>query len=193
MNEQKHFFINVLDDLRLKCDSISNYNYIKSAGLLRQLLIDENPLVDIINREYREKITFEVRRVLPNSQEKIIANDGTPLIVMASMHLILPSNNDFDTEFINKDKFLKFVVFEIEGHKVNILQILKLNANVKGGVHFEKQKTLTFDEYLLERANSTFNMVGNITGGAYAIHEVGKVTLKALEKLEKRVRVDLKI
>jgi hypothetical protein len=86
MSNHKKLFLEVLDDLRAKCESKSNYNYVKAAGLLRQLLLDATPLVDVINKEYKEKIVFEVNKPLPEIPKKII-QDGQELTTYYTVSL----------------------------------------------------------------------------------------------------------
>jgi hypothetical protein len=83
------------------------------------------------------------------------------------------------------------LVLNLQGHSVNVHQLLKLNANVKGGVHFESDPKESFEDFMINRANSTGNYAEDITAGAYAVHEIGKITLKALRRLEERVKSDL--
>jgi hypothetical protein len=191
MSDHKKFFLEVLDDLKSKCDSNSNYNYVKAAGLLRQLLIDEVPLIDIVNREYKEKIIYEVVKKSPDPPRQQIGQDGLVYTMVSSISFINPTPYSRDLDYINKDQFLKYKIFNYEGRDVSVLEILKLNANSKGGVHFEKKDRLTLDEFFVERANSGFVDIRGVTIGASAVSDIGKITLKALTKLEERVRADI--
>lgn len=188
--ETKKFFLDVLDDLRLKCNSKSNYNYVKAAGLLRQLLLDEIPLIALINKDYKEKLVFEVVKSYPSGPLNSLGSDGLVYETLIEVRFVNPSASQ-NTDKLNRDEFLKHVIFTYLGQDVTVKDILKLNANKKGGVHLDNRPKQSMEEVNVEFANSTVNYTGDITGGAHAVHDIGKITLKALEKLEGRVKADL--
>ena len=189
--ESKRFFLDVLEDLRTKCNSKSNYNYVKAAGLLRQLLADEIPLVTIINREYKEKLIFEVVKAIPSAPKKSLGSDGLVYESFFTVRFINPSSNQDNIDKLNFPDFLKHVIFTYGEQDVTVLEILRLNANKKGGVHFDERPKESLKDLYVDMANSTVNYTGDITGGAHAVHEIGKITLKALERLEERIKADL--
>jgi hypothetical protein len=61
MTDHEKLLLNTLDDLKGRVDKGDNYNLIRAAGLIRQLLIDENPLIDLVNKNYKLKILFRVQ------------------------------------------------------------------------------------------------------------------------------------
>lgn len=187
-NDDKKFFLNVLDNLRQKCASNSNYDLIKAAGLLRQLLIDDPPLIDYINKKYKERIRFKVNR--RSGQVPIFKGpDGKPLIHVMSFGFMNPPESNPSVEYLNKDYFLKYKVLDFHGHEVTLHELLKLNANKKGGVHLDS--SLDGKESIVNMANSAFNFSKDISGGSYSISEMGKIVLNALSELEEKVIVDL--
>lgn len=189
--ETKRFFIDVLNDLREKCNSQTNYNYVKAAGLLRQLLIDTNPLIDIINRDYKEKLIFEVRPERAPSSNKEIGPDGLVYEIFMSVTLMDPGQNDRNVVRLSRSQFFQYKFFNFHGKDITVLEILKLNANKKGGVHLDNQVIKVKDELMVDMANSAINYKGGITSGAYAVQEIGRITLKTLKTLEEKVKADI--
>jgi len=187
-NDDKKFFLSVLDDLRHKCGSNSNYNFIKAAGLLRQLLIDEIPLIDNINKEYREKIQFKVNR-RSTQIPQFIGPNGKPLIHVMSFGFINPPENNQFVEYLNKDQFLKYKVLDFHGHEITLHELLKLNANKKGGVH--RDSRVSGKDSVVNMANSAFGISEDIPGGSYTMSEMGKIVLNALSTLEEKVKKDI--
>lgn len=193
MTDYKQFFLDTLDDLRNKCESNSNYNYVKASALLRLLLIEDGiPLIHIVNREYKEKILFEVIKHTP-SPRKHIGTDGLIYESFISVRFINPTASNDNIDLLNLDQFLKYIIFTYEGRDVTVLEILKLNAHVEGGVHLGNKIKKNYDELMIELANSSVNYTGGITGGAYSVHEIGKITLKALAKLEDRIKKEIEL
>lgn len=187
-NEDKVFFLNVLEDLRQKCVSNSNYDLIKAAGLSRQLLIDAPPLIDYINKEYREQVQFKVNRrstQIPTFR----GPNGKPLIHVMSFGFVNPPESNQFIEYLNKDQFLKYKVLDFHGYEITLHELLRLNANKKGGVHLDS--SLNGKESIVNMANSAFSFSKDVSGGSYSISEMGKIVLNALSVLEEKVRADL--
>lgn len=189
--ETKRFFLDVLADLRVKCDSKSNYNYVKAAGLLRQLLLDDPPLMDLINKEYKDKIVFGVRKQYPSPLNQHVGKDGVTYTTIIAVSFLNPGADKKYVDYLKRDKFLKHRIFNFGGRDITVLEILKLNANKKGGIHLDNKPNKNTKELLIDIANTTVNYTGEITGGAYAVKEIGNITLKALKNLEDKVKADL--
>jgi hypothetical protein len=57
------FFLETVIDLDLKAATGGSYQVTRAAGLLRQLLLDHEPLVHLVNRQHRVRIAFDVLNV----------------------------------------------------------------------------------------------------------------------------------
>jgi hypothetical protein len=57
--ESEHLFLGTISDIdRMALDN-SWYNIIRAAGLLWQLLLDENPLLHAVNRKYKKRTSIQ--------------------------------------------------------------------------------------------------------------------------------------
>lgn len=73
-SETERWFLETLVDIDLRLVEGSRYNLIRGAGLLRQLLLDEQPLMHRANRAYGVEITFEV---IPFRKEPLFHRNHT--------------------------------------------------------------------------------------------------------------------
>ena len=55
MIDSEALFLRTLDDCRSAIAGEDEYELLRSTGLLRQLLIDGRPLVDVVNQKYHKK------------------------------------------------------------------------------------------------------------------------------------------
>jgi hypothetical protein len=188
----KVFFVNTLDELRQKCNTDSNYNYIKASGILRQILIDENPLLDLVNKEYRKKILFEVIKPSPPIPKQSKGPDGTVWTdIGMGMSFMSPSNDKSRNEMLTKEQFLKRRVITFGHQDISVLEIIKLSANKIGGVHIDTKQPNNIKDLNVLIGNSAMNFKGGITGGAYQVNEISIIVLKALNELEELVKRDI--
>jgi hypothetical protein len=188
----KVFFVHTLDELRQKCNTESNYNYVKASGILRQILIDENPLLDLINKEYRKKILFEVNKPAPPAPKQSIGADGTVWTdIGMGMSFMSPSKDKSRNEMLTKDQFLKRRVISFGHQDITVLEIIKLNANKIGGVHIDTKQPTNIKDLNILIGNSAMNIKGGITGGAFQINEISLIVLQAVNELEELVKIDI--
>ena len=175
MTEQEELFVATVDDIKEKLGKGDKYSIIRSSGLLRQLLVDGECLVDIVNKPYRLKIEFETTDFtfqLPAEFRDLIFiawETIDPSILPPSARKIR----------INKDKFLGAKCCSLEGRVFTVKDIIKACAHGRGGVHSGKakaevQEVLDFDEIL---------KLGGAEPSLLALAGILRVTLAALEPL----------
>jgi hypothetical protein len=125
------FFIQTLLDIRSKLSGDA-YDAIKAAGLLRLLLMDDEPLFHRINRARRVKIWFHVMDFGP-----------LPIETESSWHSLLPPWQDPSSKTIDvtMDKFLGLTVLTHERTDVSVRDVISACAHVKGGVHLGSRMT----------------------------------------------------
>jgi|GEM_PF-6975806 len=178
MNEAESHFLDLLEDLDGLLLAPSSYNNKRLSGILRQLLLDRVPLMDQVNQNYRLKILFTLG-VLP---------PATPKIGSLTMGPIFPMRKDDPSSFevMGRSAFLKRRCMLYHLHEFSILDIIKINAHVRGGVHLGKPHAV------LERQAMQLVTTGPLIGYANGpvldmtlgmIHEIGLVVRVALAEL----------
>ena len=58
--EANLLFLQTLRDLRERVESGTQYDMVRATALLRQLLLDDSPLVHQVNKVFQLKLRFEV-------------------------------------------------------------------------------------------------------------------------------------
>jgi len=60
MNERENLFLKIYEDIENRLTQEDSYEILQISALLRKLLLDKQPLIDQVNRTYRNKILFEI-------------------------------------------------------------------------------------------------------------------------------------
>lgn len=183
MIEKEKIFINTLVELKGRVEKLTLYDILKCSGLIRQLLVDSNCLLDQVNKKYRLDIRFRVQQrfKFPDYFDEKTGKKGKTLFSFVFIH---PSESSTSVEFLKKDEFFKYELFNYQNEDFNVLDVIKICANKYGGVHFDKMKKEK--EINLDIANSLlkFNDSSSIF---HFLHGISKVCLEALEPLRKEI------
>jgi hypothetical protein len=147
------------------------------AAILRHLLLDGEPLVDIVNREFRIPIRFKVFRSATEiyERDKLAGSTSTFVFVGNTRPPFAPLRE------IKKDKFLNFDLYYLDGTKFTVKQVIRLCANELGGVHNQKDFSKS-EEQMLRTLNKAFS-IGGVSSALAALQLIGSTTIEALEKL----------
>jgi hypothetical protein len=130
MYSPEELFIRNLDALKAILGNPSEQGLFDSARLLRQLLVDENPLLHQVNRAIRLKISFHVNTLIPDPP-------GLPQPVFRQVaDGISPSLvPKVSSKKVNLDTFMKSPILQIEGEWATVLDVIKYVANYAGAIH----------------------------------------------------------
>lgn len=122
------FFLETLKDLELKMCSGDRYQVVRSSALLRQLFIDESPLVHKVNSKYKHKLVFRVIEAAGN----LPINDVHVHWVNIDPHGFSSAN----VVDLDLSKFLAAKILVYKGQSASVKDVIKLCSNSKGGVHY---------------------------------------------------------
>lgn len=174
-SEAEHLFLATLMDIEAKLKEGKRYDLIRSAGLLRQLLLDETPLIHEVNRAYHLKVEFEVidYRIIPPLTPDMHWRDPDPSYFPGAK-----------TVTVNLKPFLNVPVLTVEGTTASVGDLIRASANAKGGIHLGR--TRTAEQGLLIDWDSAFTILGEEPSLA-AISGVCWVVLRALQPLANRI------
>jgi hypothetical protein len=131
-------FIRSLDDLHLSINSGDEYEVLRASGIIRQLFLDDHPLVNQVNRNYKLKLQFSV------IQPSIPAIDGIPEPdVWCAVDSIDPRRSPqlSPSTDLNRDLFLGLLIGRVEGEDYSVKDIIRFAANVAGGIHSGSPKS----------------------------------------------------
>jgi hypothetical protein len=133
MISAEELFIRRFDDLRVGLQARDDFDLLKVGAILRQLLVDEHPLVHQANTATRLKLRFRV------NASRLRADDLQVETMIHLMGLGLDSTafvTSGDVEEMNIDQFLKVVMISGDDRNVTVLDVIKHAANKAGGIHF---------------------------------------------------------
>ena len=127
----ERFFIETIIDIIQKLNNGRRYDIIKASGLLRQLLLDKEPLVYIINRKFKVKLEFEVIEY----RDKLPIDDGRTELHAKFLNPNFPGAKTVKTSL---KEFLSINCLEYKSTTITIKEIIKYCSHVKGGIHTGK-------------------------------------------------------
>jgi hypothetical protein len=176
--DSTHLFCRTYDDLSERISSQDPYVILGASALIRKLFIDDDPLVDQVNRSHKIKLSFVIgeidtpyhREVMKDKPRYWSLQDGldpkTKLVAGG-------------TTTLKRDKFFDTVVLIANGKEFNIRELIKFEANVMGGIHAGKAKT--DQEKALASLAGLY--MGNTRASLRQLLAISRVILSALSPL----------
>lgn len=134
-------FTQTLDDISNVIETPDNYGVLRSSALLRQLLVDRNRLVDVINRGVKVKILFRISDGWDTPYTKLVLEDDP--VFFAVLDGLSPNAallKGAPIKELSRDEFLSHRVVLTNGRYITVRDIIDHCANVMGGVHLGAPK-----------------------------------------------------
>lgn len=173
-------FLSTLRDLESRIADTDEYNVLGSSALIRKLIIDDFPLVDQVNRQYRLKLVFEFSESSPSIP-------GVPEPAVWSVQDGLDpetSRPGKPRKVVSRDQFLAMVLAVAKGKSYTLREIVLFEANIMGGVHAGSPREEK--EKVLSALNSAL-AIGGHRASLRQLQAIGRVVLKGLEPLRAAV------
>lgn len=169
-------FLETMADVTRKLTSASRYDLVRLSALLRQLLCDNPPLAQEVNRKFKLDLVFEVaikqRQSVPE-----------PQAVLTNWRSLYPDTQE-EVTGVDRDRFLKLGTITHGGVDCTVGDIIDVVAHAFGGVHHGqlwsngnrvlavlKKEVLIYEESMV----------------LHSLHDIGKVTVKALIPLAEAI------
>ncbi|MBK6321779.1 MAG: hypothetical protein IPF38_06045 [Burkholderiales bacterium] len=174
--EAEFMLLGTCEDIIQKLRRGRRYDIIRSSGLLRQIFLDREPLLDAANRRFRLKITFNNSR----DDSEITKEAMVVLKKYESICWIFPIAliHDKSRPRISKEQFLKLPVLYQSGNpSLTVQDTIETIAHVYGGVHAGKPKS---EE---DRLIMTLDESMNIGGGEPSMTSIYGICIVALDGL----------
>jgi hypothetical protein len=170
-----------MQDLENRVSSPDEYGILRSAALLRQLLLDARPLVDEVNRERRFKIRFAVSD--KEAYVTMVLDAGATFY--STEDGIDPTTAPFGRVVeLNRDNFLAYRVMVVDGHTVSVHDLIDQLAHIEGGVHGTEARTEK--ERALQTASRLFG-IGGAPAGVRMTAAIGRVVIRAVDPLRQQI------
>jgi hypothetical protein len=183
--DRDRLFVETLHDLqeRVSPTPKSEYDVLRAAGLLRQLLTDDAPLLHQVNRERRLTIRFRAN-VREPSWKKV---PGLPAPVFWMTADGLDPASGFpgrQVEELPLDAFLAIVVMGIQDVELTVKDIIRQASHISGAVH---AGTPSEESEVAMSALSGVIRVGGYDPVVKSLHAIGRVTVAALAPLGEQI------
>ena len=181
LSQQEQLFIRTIEDLEKRIIDNDPYEILGASALIRKLFLDDNPLVNQVNRKYKIKLQFDVCPPTPDPL-------GFPKPVVFSIQDGLDPETSMPGKTIsklNRDQFFKVIVLIINGKEYNIKDIILFEAHIMGGVHAGTPKSEK--EKILEKLNNQLS-IGGYASSLRQLQAIGRIILRALNPLIKSMK-----
>jgi hypothetical protein len=174
--EEKYLFVRTIEDLKMKVESTDLYEILNISALLRKLFLDDYPLVNKVNSEYKLKIIYHIG--LPSAF--ILSNGQNKNWFLLDGFDPETGRPGRENSFVSIDRLLSATVIRVNSNNYSVKDIIKYEANIKGGVH--SGKVQNEKEQTLEDIKCFFNISGG-QPSRYQLQAIGRVVLKGLNEL----------
>ena len=157
-------FEELLLELQALINSDDEYDLIKSSRVLRQLLLDGDALLHIVNRELRVTPQFNIL-----DSQRTVEDHFNPEIYPGDLA------GAFAT--LNLQKFLSYSLGRSCGKPITVREVIKFGAIVLGGVHFKEDPREEFSHLSTVHGSAASRNGSAVLG---ALKHIGAVTRDAL-------------
>jgi hypothetical protein len=132
LSREEEHLLRTLRDIDEKLVVGDRYSVLRASGLLRQLLMDGNPLVHVVSRKYRVQIVFRT----------LDFHEPVPVEPEAHWRVLDPSPfPGAKTTDCTLSQFLAAPCLKWTGALASVHDLISVCANAMGGVHLGKAKT----------------------------------------------------
>ena len=164
-------FLDTLDDLESRTgQDASEYDLLRAAALLRELLLDESPLVAQVNCPPKLPLRFKLRVKAQDPEHEFEIWLG----INPTAAVEVPVRE------IDLTELLRVPLVFLPHSRVTVRQVITLAANVRGGIHRGKAKDpahRAFEDFRLKVRH------GGMPLELLLVAEIAKVVLVGLEGL----------
>jgi len=169
-------FLETLDDLETRTrHEASEYDLLRAAALLRELLLDDDPLAHQVNRAIQMPLRFRLRVKTPEPGDEFL------------LWLGIDPNATVDAPIreVGLKEFLGTALVFLPSSRITVGPVITLAANVRGGIHRGRPKDpahQAFESFRLKFRH------GDMPMELLLVVEIAKVVLTGLEPLRRAVR-----
>ena len=206
MDEKELFYFSCLD-LEEKVKNANHYQILRAAGIMRQLLLDRNSLLAVVNREYRMKFVFEMSRPIENIEEfsANLEKNGKALFKEKKLrrapdpgfYYHWPKPVSGNGILLSKNQFLNYVVVVSSANTIlKVKDLIRLKSNTFGGVHFDKaswelanlKSLYGLNTRIVETIDDPMNF---LTMTSYFFRDIVEIFLRSIRHLLKEIKEEL--
>jgi hypothetical protein len=174
-------FVHTLRDLERRTAATDEYDVFLSAAFLRKLLLDQERLMDQVNRRYRLDLRFRISGVSPFEQQ---IWDSTPIFWALEDALDPESPLAYAPFDATCDQFLRRRVMRFSKSWITVRDVIDQLANIEGAVH---GSTPTKERHGVLQAAGRFHSRDGLPGVVSQVRLIGRITVRGLSPLRDAV------
>ncbi len=172
-------FLATLQDLSERIKSgLPAYDILMSAALVRKLLLDDTPLVHLVNQRRKIRLRFTINNRKPPS-------DPPPILWSLQDGLDPETAHRSQPVEVTLDGLLSTPVFLANGKVLTIKHVVLYVANIVGAVH--KGSARTEEARTLEQVSNSLQ-VGGYDPAVRTLQAISRVVIAGLEPLAAEVQ-----
>jgi len=184
MTESEKLFLRTIEDIESRIRSGDPYEVLGLSALIRKLFLDDNPLVDQVNRLYRHKLRFAITN--PNSQSTQMILSMKPVFYSVQDGLDPETAIRSKTKIeVDRDQFFGTMVLMVKGKTYSVREVILFEANIMGGVHAGVPKN--DKERALAEVNSLY-IGGETRAATRQLKSISRIVVRALQPLREAVQ-----
>ena len=169
-------FTHKYNELAEYSGSADHYTTLKCSSILRQLLLDQTPLIHSANKEIKLKIEFKVDNTF---HQKLPLSSAILFTSTEIGNLVLKFSANLKS--LKLDQFIGLPILEIDNSCFTVREIIKFASNKSGGIHYDP--LVDADEKVLETSIEKLEKI-KIPALAIAINAITQIVLIALRPLK---------
>ena len=170
------------DEMALSLQRQQPEDMLKIAQSLRQILVDGDQLLHVVNKERQLKVKFTVGMSVEDISEEM-AGLGLPI---PDTHLLGEFRANKPHKDIKIDNLLSFKVVKHDGYYYSVKDIIKTCCNRLGAVHYGNPENDEEVEAGIRKLGVILNNLG--MQGAFAILVIiGNVVVEGLNELRQQM------
>jgi hypothetical protein len=179
--DDDQLFVHTLRDLERRTAATDEYEVLLSAALLRKLLLDQERLMDQVNRRYRLDLRFRISGVSPFEQQIC---DSNPIFWALEDALDPESPLAYAPFAATRDQFLRRRVMRFSETWITARDVIDQLANIEGAVHVGNPKK---ERHRVLQAAGRFYSRDGLSGVVSQVRLIGRITVRGLSPLRDAV------
>lgn len=185
ISEPEIFLAKTYNEIVTRTDTENRtpYDLIRVAALLRQVFLDDHPLISLVNRKYKIKLLVAV----PNLPAIPVRSEG---LTLRGFRLV-----SGEQTLLSPQKFLKLECVMLNGYSYTVADVIKICANKRGGVHFDptlNAKENALISYHLPENGLIFGRGGLDNPALFSIMQIVPPALQFIRPLVFGIQTDVK-
>ncbi len=169
--------LNTVMELEQRLRSQEHYDIVKTAGLLRILLVDGGSLID---RTIKQRDIILIFKVDSRYKKQMPPDFPTPRVE----HYNPGFRPSLDLKNLSQEEFLNYECLRIEDSRYTVESVIKYFSHVKGGIHFRNPHSKA-EKLLAEYEQNTEIYVRE--GSIDLIRGISRVVIQAILPLLKDI------